>query len=69
MTDSHMRLLAAVARHRERERDEYDSSTAPFPLRQAVRRADLTHRATRARKQVSAAQARRRLVSHESYES
>ncbi len=26
MTDEHARLLAAVARHRERERDEYESS-------------------------------------------
>ena len=58
MTDSHVRLLAAVARHRERERDDYQSSAAPS----AAREADLSHRATRARKQVSAAHARRRLA-------
>lgn len=29
MSDSHVRLLAAVARHRERERDEHRSSPDP----------------------------------------
>jgi hypothetical protein len=58
MTDSHIRLLAAVARHREREREEYQSSADPS----APREADLCHRATRARDQVSAARARRRLA-------
>ncbi len=48
MTDSHRRLLAAVARRQERERD--------------LRTVDLSHSATRARKQVSAARARRRLA-------
>ncbi|MET0731143.1 MAG: hypothetical protein ABWZ03_08130 [Solirubrobacterales bacterium] len=50
MTDSHLRLLAAVARHREATR---------------VRRADLSHQAIRARKQMSAARARRRLARHD----
>jgi hypothetical protein len=58
MTDSHVRLLAAVARYRERERDEYQSSADLS----AVREADLSHRATRARDQVSAARARRRIA-------
>jgi hypothetical protein len=58
MTDSHIRLLEAVARQRERETDEYQSS----PGTSAPRHADPRHRATRARKQVSAARARRRLA-------
>ena len=58
MTDSHMRILAAVARHRERKRDDYETSASPSPQRAA----DLSHRAVRARKQVSAARARRRLA-------
>lgn len=58
MTDSHVRLLAAVARHRERERDEYNSSADPSPRREA----ELSRRATRAREQLSAALARRRLA-------
>ena len=40
MTDSHKRLLAAVARRQERERD--------------LRTIDLSHSATRARKQAAA---------------
>ena len=58
MSDSHIRLLAAVARHRERARDEYQSTADPS----ARQEADLSHRATRARDQVSAARARRRLA-------
>jgi hypothetical protein len=58
MTDSHIRLLAAVARYRERERDEHRSSADPSALREA----DLSHRASRAREQMSAARTRRPLA-------
>ncbi len=63
MSDRHIRLLAAVARHRERERDEYRDSDIPAS---GLHRAGLAHRAIRARKQLSAARARRRLASHDS---
>jgi hypothetical protein len=58
MTDSHIRLLRAVARVRERESDDYQSSAD----RSAQTQADLSDRATRARDQVNAANARRRLA-------
>lgn len=60
MTDSRTRLLAAVARHRERERDT-QRFAADSPSRREAG-ADLSHYAVRARKQVSAARARRRLA-------
>jgi hypothetical protein len=56
MTDSHTRLLAAVARHRETKSGDYKSSARPTTRKQA----ELSDRATRARGQVSAAHARRR---------
>jgi hypothetical protein len=58
MTDSHIRLLAAVARFRDRETEEYQSSVDPSAAGEAAR----SHRAARARKQLSAARARRRLA-------
>ncbi len=63
MTDRHVRLLAAVARHRERQRDDRRPSDTPAS---GLHHADLSHRAIRARKQLSAARARRRLASHDS---
>lgn len=62
MTDRHTRLLAAVARHRKRETDEYRASDTTAS---GLHRAGLAHRAIRARKQLSAALARRRLASHD----
>ena len=62
MTDSRVRLMAAVARHRERQLDE---SRASDIRASGARRTGLSHRAIRARKQLSAARARRRLASHD----
>ena len=60
MTDSRTRLLAAVARQREREGDTQRFSADSSSRRETG--ADLSHHETRARKQMSAARARRRLA-------
>jgi hypothetical protein len=60
MTDTHLHILAVVARHSQRRLDEHDAAEgAPRPG-SADRRQDLKTRATRTRARVAAAQARRR---------
>ena len=58
MADSHISLLEAIARHRQRRVAQHDSAAGRSP---AGRRTELALAATRARAQVTAAAARRRL--------
>ncbi|WP_445149854.1 hypothetical protein [Baekduia sp. Peel2402] len=57
MADSHISLLEAIARHRQRRVDQLDAETG----HSAGRRTDLALAAARARAQATAAAARRRL--------
>ncbi|WP_027006914.1 hypothetical protein [Conexibacter woesei] len=59
MADSHISLLEAIARHQQRRVDRLDAG--PGPDHSTGRRAQLTRVAGRARAQVTAAAARRRL--------
>jgi hypothetical protein len=63
MADSHISLLEAIARHHQRRVDRLDAGagSGPGPEHSARRRAQLTRVAGRARAQVTAAAARRRL--------
>ncbi|HEY6762308.1 MAG TPA: hypothetical protein VI318_22605 [Baekduia sp.] len=62
MPDSHLSLLRAVARHRQRRVEHLDDAvlTGTPTKPSAGRRIELKHAAARARAQVAAAQARRR---------
>jgi hypothetical protein len=60
MADSHMRLLRAVARYRERKLERFDAAQAGTDDGSAGRRHGIARTAARSRAQLAAAQARRR---------
>jgi hypothetical protein len=60
MSDRHMRILAMVARHSQRQLDTHDAIGDAPDAASMKRRHELKQRATRTRARVTAAQARRR---------
>lgn len=61
MSDSHIRILLAVAHSRQQQLDDYDDShPRPHNPGSAARRRDLAKTAARTRARLAAAEARRR---------
>jgi hypothetical protein len=65
MSDRHIHILAAVARHTQRRLDDHDAVEGTPNAASTERRQHLNTRATRARARVVVAQARRRLALRE----
>lgn len=60
MTDRHIRLLSAAARHSQRRLDAHDAAAESAGAESAERRQDLSQHATSATARVDASRARRR---------
>lgn len=62
MTDPHLRILAAAARHSQRQLDAHDLDSEPVDAGAVQRRRDLSERLRRASSRLAAVRARRRLT-------
>lgn len=63
MSDSHLRILRAVARQSRRQLEAFDAAPSTADTGSARRRLDLSERAARTKSRLAAAAARRRLIS------
>jgi hypothetical protein len=63
MSDSHLRILRAVARQSRRQLESFGTASGAADTGSARRRLDLSERAARTKSRLAAAAARRRLIS------
>ncbi len=64
MTDPHLRILTAAARHSQSKLDAHDLARDPADVGSTARRRDLSERLQRTRAQLAAARTRRGFAPH-----